>query len=161
MIPDFNVGVPLLSYTAAFPESPDTLTCAPAAIPSSLVLSPSAKAPSEGFTCSVEIVTALTPARSVTSESINAPAANTLIASVTSALVSILVSLVLSAAEIILPEPASVTSLRSAAAIVIFPEPSKAFPAIFLAVSSVVAVAAFPLISPTIVELKVLESAIV
>ena len=46
MIPDFNVGVPLLSYTAAFPESPDTLTCAPAAIPSSLAPSTEMSLPS-------------------------------------------------------------------------------------------------------------------
>ena len=60
-----------------------------ASIPSNLVLSPSVKAPSLGFTWSVEIVTPLIPARSVTSESISAPAAVTFAVSVTSADASI------------------------------------------------------------------------
>ena len=62
-----------------------SVTSAPVSIPSNFVLSPLAKAPSEGLTCNVEIVTPLTPARSVNSESINAPAAVTLAVSVTSA----------------------------------------------------------------------------
>ena len=48
-------------------------------------MSPSSNAPSEGLTCNVEIVTPLIPAKSVTSESITAPAAVTFVASVTSA----------------------------------------------------------------------------
>ena len=63
---------------------------------SNLVLSPSENAPSDGLTCKVEIVTPLTPARSVNSLSINAPADVTLAVSVTSALASIASNLVLS-----------------------------------------------------------------
>ena len=73
-------------------------------------MSPSAKAPSEGFTCRVETVTALMPAKSLTSESISAPASATLVASVTSAEDSIVANLALSAPVIIAPEPTSVTS---------------------------------------------------
>ena len=73
-----------------------SVTSADASIPSSLVLSPSTKAPSVGLTWRVEIVTPFTPARSVNSESINAPAAVTLAVSVTSALASIASNLVLS-----------------------------------------------------------------
>ena len=51
-----------------------SVTSALASIPSNLVLSPLTNAPSEGLTCSVEIVTPLTPAKSVSSESIKAPA---------------------------------------------------------------------------------------
>ena len=50
------------------------------------------------------------PAKSVTSESITAPAAATLVASVTSAAVSIPSSFVLSTSVIIAPEPTAVTS---------------------------------------------------
>ena len=73
-----------------------SVTSADASIPSSLVLSPLANAPSDGLTWRVEIVTPFTPARSVNSESINAPAAVTLAVSVTSALASIASNLVLS-----------------------------------------------------------------
>ena len=66
-----------------------SVTSAPASIPFNLLLSPSSNAPSEGFTCKVDMVTALIPAKSVTSESINAPAAVTFAVSVTSAPVSI------------------------------------------------------------------------
>ena len=90
--PFTNVTAPVLVATLV-----TTFTSAPASIPSSLVLSPLAKAPSEGLTCSVEIVTPFIPAKSVTSESIKAPAASTLVASVTSALVSIPSNLVPSA----------------------------------------------------------------
>ena len=62
-----------------------SVTSALASIPSNLVLSPSAKAPSLGLTCNVEMVTAFIPAKSVTSLSIKAPAAVTLSVSVTSA----------------------------------------------------------------------------
>ena len=50
---------------------------APDSIASSLVLSPFANAPSEGLGCRVDIVTPLTPAKSVNSLSINAPVAVT------------------------------------------------------------------------------------
>ena len=101
------------------------------------------------------------PAKSVTSESINAPAAATFVASVTSALVSIPDNFVRSALVIIAPDPALVISLRSAAAIVISAEPSKLFPAISLAVDNLVDVAALPSTEPLIVELNVFVPAIV
>ena len=60
-----------------------------ASIASNFVLSPFAKAPSEGCTCKVEIVTPFTPAKSVNSLSIKAPAEVTFAVSVTSAFASI------------------------------------------------------------------------
>ena len=59
------------------------------------------------------------------------------------------------------PEPTLVTSLRSAAAIDMLALPSKLFPAIVLALASLVAVAAFPSIEPLIVELNVFVPAMV
>ena len=73
-----------------------SVTSALASIPSNLVLSPLANAPSDGLGCSVEIVTPLTPAKSVNSLSIRAPAAVTFAVSVTSADASIASNLVLS-----------------------------------------------------------------
>ena len=66
-----------------------SVTSALASIASNLVLSPSTKAPSDGLACNVDIVTPLTPAKSVNSLSINAPAEVTLSVSVTSAPASI------------------------------------------------------------------------
>ena len=123
-------------------------------MPSNFVLSPSAKAPSVGFTCKVDMVTPLIPARSVTSESITAPAAATFVASVTSALASKFNNFIRSALVIIAPEPALVISLRSAAAIDISALPSKLFPAIVLGVANLVAVAALPITSPVRLPMK-------
>ena len=162
-----NVLVPAIIWSVVVITAPAaatfvaSVTSALASMPSSLVLSPSANAPSLGLICNVETVTALIPAKSVTSESITAPAAATLVASVTSALASMPDNFVRSALVIIAPDPALVISLRSAAAIVMSAEPSKLLPAISLAVDNLVDVAAFPSIEPLIVELNVFVPAMV
>ena len=66
----------LFSY-AVFISASVWSAVAPDSIASSLVLSPFANAPSEGLGCRVDIVTPLTPAKSVNSLSINAPVAVT------------------------------------------------------------------------------------
>ena len=96
----------------------------------------------------IPLANSFTNERFVTSESIIAPAAATFVASVTSAVASIPSNFVRSALVIIAPEPALVTSLRSAAAIDMLALPSKLFPAIVLALASLVAEAAFPTKSP-------------
>ena len=110
--------------------------------------------------CKVDIVTDLIPAKSVTSESITAPAAVTFSVSVISALASIPDNFIRSALVMIAPDPALVISLRSVDAIVISADPSKLFPAISTAVDSLVAVPALPSILPDIVLINVLVPAI-
>ena len=101
---------------------------------------------------------------------ITAPAAATLFASVTSALNSRLDNFVRSTLVIIAPEPALVISLRSTAAIDISAVPSKLFPAILRAVTSLVAVAELPTTSPVkfpinpelaVIEVPVIDTGVV
>ena len=78
---------------------------------------------------------------------ITPPAASTLVASVTSAAVSIPLNFVLSAPVMIAPEPAFVTSLRAVTLLVVY--------------TPFVTVPAFPVILPAIAELNVLVPEIV
>lgn len=58
-----NTFESVAASTAALISASVWSAVALASIASSFVLSPSAKAPSEGFTCNVEIVTPLIPAK--------------------------------------------------------------------------------------------------